>query len=93
METHFQPLIDLIITNIVAQTWTENGGSGSIKPFQFQDRCLLDVRQTEEVHEQIAAFLRRRSAVPATLEKPCIRGGCRGTQEVRPFTTRGKTCR
>ena len=26
-------------------------------PFQFRDRCLLMVGQTQEVHEQIAALL------------------------------------
>ena len=45
-----------------------NGGNGTITPYQFQDRCLLVICQTEEVHEQIAALLaalRRCSAADA----------------------------
>ena len=57
IETEFQPLLDLIRNSVAPKTWVDNGGTGSIASYQFQDRCLLVVYQTEEVHERIAALL------------------------------------
>lgn len=57
IEMDFQPLIDLIQTFVCCKSWVESGGSQSITAYQFQDRCLLVICQTEEVHEQIAALL------------------------------------
>jgi len=53
----FQPLIELIANTVSTKTWNENGGTGQISEYQFQDRCLLVVCQTQEVHEEIAALL------------------------------------
>ncbi len=57
IETDFQPLIDLIGNSVATKTWVDNGGTGSITPYQFQDHCLLVISQTEEVHADIAALL------------------------------------
>jgi hypothetical protein len=57
IETDFQSLTDLIANTVVQKSWVDNGGNGTISPFQFQDRCLLVIAQTQEVHEQIVAFL------------------------------------
>ena len=65
IETDFQPLMDLIDNTLATKTWVENGGTGTITAFQYQDRCLLVVCQAADVHEQIAcllAALRRCSA-------------------------------
>ena len=66
IETEFRPLIDLIQNSVATTTWLENGGRGSITPYQFQDRCLLAISQPQEVHEEIAALLTalRRCAAP-----------------------------
>jgi hypothetical protein len=57
IETDFQPLIDLIRDSVDTKTWIDNGGTGSLTPYQFQDRCLLVISQTGEVHENITALL------------------------------------
>ena len=67
IEADFQPLADLITTSIVEKSWLDNGGNGTVITYQFQDRCLLVVTQTQEVHERTAALLDalRRCAGPA----------------------------
>jgi hypothetical protein len=64
IETDFQHLIDLIQESIETKTWADNGGTGTITPYQFRDHCLLAISQTQEVHEEIVALLAalRRSA-------------------------------
>ena len=57
IETDFQPFIDLIINSVATRSWADNGGIGSISACQFQDRCVLVVTQTQEVHEELTAFL------------------------------------
>ncbi len=59
IETNFQPLIDLIATTVTPKgcVCIYDGGSASISPYQFQDRCLLVIRQTQELHEEIVALL------------------------------------
>ena len=57
IETDFQPLMDLIRDSVDTKTWVDNGGTGSLTPYQFQDRCLLVISQTGEVHEDITALL------------------------------------
>ena len=53
----FQPLSDLIVNTVATRGWGENGGTGNVTSYPFQDRCLLVICQPEEVHEQIAALL------------------------------------
>ena len=77
IETEFQPLLDLITNTVVTKNWAENGGKGSITGYQFQDRCLLVVSQTEEVHEQIAALLACSDAPPPRMGKAATRCCCR----------------
>jgi len=57
IETDFQSLVDLIINTVESKCWADNGGNGTIAPFQIENRCLLVVSQTQDVHEQIIALL------------------------------------
>lgn len=75
IETDFQPLVDLIENSLASKTWIENGGVGSITPYQFQDRCLLVVVQTAAVHEEITALL-------AALRR-CAPANAKGGNELR----------
>lgn len=54
---NFGPLISLITTTINPDTWEDNGGDGRIS--QFTTTLSLVVRQTQEVHEDIADLLRQ----------------------------------
>jgi hypothetical protein len=68
IETEFQPLMDLIQNAVATKSWIDIGGNGAVCSFQFQDRCLLVITQSEEVHEQIAnllAAMRRCAATDA----------------------------
>ena len=69
IETDFQPLIDSISNSVATKTWQENGGTGTVLPYQFQDRCLLVICQTQEVHEEIAALLAMLRRCAATEDK------------------------
>jgi hypothetical protein len=51
----FDPLIDLIVTMVKPTTWDDVGGPGSIS-FSKADLRLV-VKQTQEVHEEIASLL------------------------------------
>ena len=68
IETDVQPLIDVITNTISSKSWVDNGGPGMISALQFQDRCVLTINQTQEVHENIADFLAalRRSGASGT---------------------------
>jgi hypothetical protein len=57
VEVEFQPLMDAITQTISTKTWQENGGNGTMSTLVIKGRCLLVVSQTQEVHEQITAFL------------------------------------
>ena len=57
IEIDFRPLKDLITNCVAAKSWAENGGAGTISEYQFQDRCMLVVSQTQEVHEEIVTLL------------------------------------
>jgi len=52
-----EQLVDLIRQTVAPETWVENGGSGSMY-YWWPGRALI-VRQTDEVHEQIADLLRQ----------------------------------
>ena len=75
IETDFQAIVDLIVNSIATRSWAENGGSGDIRPYQFQDRCLLAISQTQEVHEEIVNLL-------AALRR-CGAGDTKGGNELR----------
>ncbi len=85
IETDFQPLIELITSSIVTKTWLDKGGDGTITAYQFQDRCLLVVKQTPEVQEAIAHLLLalRRGGVPGAKSGGKLRLPKR-PKEVRP---------
>jgi general secretion pathway protein D len=66
---NFQPLIDLIQSTVAADTWDVVGGQGAIRP--FETNLSLVVRQTQEVHEEIADLLeqlRRLQDLQVTIE-------------------------
>lgn len=48
-------LLDLISSTVVPDSWTDNGGSGSMSIF----RGLLIVSQTERTHEEVELLLRQ----------------------------------
>jgi hypothetical protein len=57
IEVDFQPLQDLIIQSVSTLTWQDNGGPGTVVPFQSRGRSLLVVSAMQEIHEQIADLL------------------------------------
>jgi general secretion pathway protein D len=66
---NFQPLIDLIQSTVAADSWDVVGGQGAIRP--FDTNLSLVVRQTQEVHEEIADLLeqlRRLQDLQVTIE-------------------------
>jgi general secretion pathway protein D len=66
---NFQPLIDLIQSTVAADSWDVVGGQGAIRP--FETNLSLVVRQTQEVHEEIADLLeqlRRLQDLQVTIE-------------------------
>jgi hypothetical protein len=56
-EADFAVLIDLIRSTIKPTTWESSGGRGTIVP--FETNLSIVVSQTQEVHEEIVALLRR----------------------------------
>ncbi len=65
----FDSLISLITSTIQPETWDDVGGPGSIAP--FETNLSLVIRQTEEVHEEIADLLeqlRRMQDLQVTIE-------------------------
>lgn len=90
----FTELIDLITNTLPENSsngsgeWEDNGGPGRIRPFQGEGINALVMRQTRQVHEEVAALLvelrRNRSDSPerrtaprgkATFEPPGGSGG------------------
>jgi hypothetical protein len=53
----FQPLMDLLTTNVVTKTWADNGGTGTLSPMLVGNHYALVLTQTQEAHEEIAATL------------------------------------
>ena len=51
-----QQLIQVIVTTIAPDTWRQNGGNGSVMYYSINP--ALVVRQSGEVHEQVAQLLR-----------------------------------
>jgi general secretion pathway protein D len=65
----FESLMDLITNTVAPKTWNQNGGPGSVAP--FETNLSLVVSQTQEVHEQIADLLeqlRRLQDLQVTIE-------------------------
>jgi general secretion pathway protein D len=68
-QADFDSLMELIVTTIKPESWTEVGGAGSIAP--FETNLSLVVSQTQEVHEEIADLLeqlRRLQDLQVTIE-------------------------
>lgn len=68
-QADFDSLIDLITQTIAPTTWDQNGGPGSVAP--FETNLTLVVSQTQEIHEQIADLLqqlRRLQDLQVTIE-------------------------
>ncbi len=50
-------LAEVFTTCIVPDSWSEVGGEGNIKSLMLNDKCVLIVLQTNEVHGQIDVLL------------------------------------
>jgi hypothetical protein len=59
IQTEMEPLIDLLANMISMKSWVDNGGppANMIFAYEFQDRCLLIVTQTPQVHKEISELL------------------------------------
>jgi len=53
----FDTLITTLSSTIQPDTWEEVGGPGSIAPLSYGGTEVIAIRQTDEVHEEIAAML------------------------------------
>ncbi|MEQ8789666.1 MAG: M56 family metallopeptidase [Pirellulaceae bacterium] len=65
----FNSLVELITSTVAPDTWSNVGGSGAISP--FETNLSLVVRQTRDVHEEIADLLeqlRRLQDIQVTLQ-------------------------
>lgn len=72
----FDPLIDLIVSTVATETWSENGGGcGEVRPF-LTNRSLV-ISNTQNVHEEIADLLehlrRLQQAIPEATLLPKVR--------------------
>lgn len=68
-QADFDSLIELITSTVSPSSWDQNGGAGSIAP--FNTNLTLVVSQTQEIHEQIADLLtqlRRLQDLQVTIE-------------------------
>ena len=68
------PVRKLIETTVAPGTWDSAGGAGQIEP--YSETLSLIIRQTPQVHQQIAALLtdlRREQDVQVTLELKLVR--------------------
>ena len=57
-----QQIVDVITSTIQPDTWTDNGGSGSISG--FPRGSLLVVSQTDDIHEELQQLLNMLRAAP-----------------------------
>ena len=53
----FDSLIRAITRTIVSESWEDVGGPGSMAEFEYQGAVVLIVRQTLDIHEQLARLL------------------------------------
>ena len=68
-DADFDSLVDLIQTTISPDSWIEVGGTGTVRP--FETTLSLVIRQTQQVHEEIADLLeqlRRLQDLQVTVE-------------------------
>jgi len=61
----YETLTDVIKENVCPQSWTQNGGFGTIKGATLSTAKVLVISQTQEIHEEIAALLKEIRAVAA----------------------------
>jgi hypothetical protein len=64
-EYDFDSLIQLITGLVHPTTWTEVGGTGSIKPFQSRNRAALVIGQTGNAQRDIAELLAQLRSLPS----------------------------
>ena len=82
----FDTLIELINSTVEPESWEEVGGPGAISPIQFQGTDVICIRQTDEVHDEIAKLLarmremagRRDGEEPPVRERPAYYPGMSG---------------
>jgi len=58
-----ESLIDIITACIAAESWTEAGGEGSIRPLVLNDQSVLVISQTYMVHRELDALLDKLQAI------------------------------
>ena len=56
-------LVEVFKTCIVPESWSEAGGEGRIKSIVLNDKSVLVISQTYEVHRKVAALLEKLYAV------------------------------
>jgi hypothetical protein len=61
----FAKLIELIRT-IAPNSWDDAGGFGSIRPYFSDGHAMLEIRQSQPVHETIAALLEQQRLISQT---------------------------
>lgn len=54
----FDTLIEIVVSTIKPETWSEAGGYACVKPFRGPGVLALIVMQTDETHEHIEALLK-----------------------------------
>lgn len=61
----FDGLIQVITSTIEPDSWDEAGGPGSVDGIEYSDKAVLVFRQTEQVHQKVAALLEMLRKVPS----------------------------
>jgi hypothetical protein len=71
----YDSLISLISSTIQPEAWEDVGGPGSISPMSYQGTEVIAIRQTDEVHDEIASLLARMRAMaePRDDHEPPVR--------------------
>jgi len=64
----YDALIDMVDSTVAPDSWDDVGGPGSIVGDTFANAKILVIRQTEEIHRQVAGLLASLRAVAATHE-------------------------
>ncbi len=58
-----ESLVDILTTCITPESWTEDGGEGSIRPLVLNDQSVLVISQTYAIHRELDALLDKLQAV------------------------------
>ncbi len=61
----FDSLIQTVTSTVEPESWDEVGGPGSVSGMSYPGADVLVIRQTDEVHEEIASLLARMRSLAA----------------------------